>query len=644
MTASADSSRRYVLPENAPLVANLAALWTCEPGLAAAIEELGDVTIEIEPSKSGPATACRMTTGGKRIYLHSRYQPLDEAARLIDTVGAAEHVAFYVLGFGMGYHVQNLFDRASSEAIICVFEPDLEILRAGLSHRDYSKLILSGRVWFFWTLDKPGLFSRLTPQAAMMSMGFQGVVHGPSLQLNPQFYGQVQTWLSEFADFSRTNITTLVLNSKRTSENIARNVGWYVAAASLDRLGGRYRKCPAVIVSAGPSLRKNVGQLKDLAGRAVVIAVQTTLQPLLEMGIEPHFVTSLDYHEICSRFFEKLPGRLKTELVAEAKATRAIFHMHTGPVTMLGNEYAEGLLREMNLNKPMLTPGATVAHLAYYLAEHLACDPIIFIGQDLGFSDGLCYTPGTSYEDVWRPELGRFCTVEMKQWDQIVRDRYILRKVPDYLGRTMYTEERLFTYLQQFERDFGSSRATIIDATEGGVLKQGTRPMKLADAAAMYCTRKLETVPNDHPGVKRDRLGEAKDCLLTRQIESRRIEEIARQTLPLLSEMRDGLDDQARVNRLIAKVDQLRVKMDAYGQTYDLVTQLTQQTELDRFHSDRKLAASRLSGLDRQRHQLDRDIANVEAVIEAAGEFSRLMDESIAAVDLFARDGEREAA
>ena len=143
---------------------------------------------------------------------------------------------------------------------------------------------------------------------------------------------------------------------------------------------------------------------------------------------------------------------------------------------------------------------------------------------------------------------------------------------------------------------------------------------------------------------KRDRLGEAKDCLLKRQIESRRIEEIARQTLPLLSEMRDGLDDQARVNRLIAKVDQLRVKMDAYGQTYDLVTQLTQQTELDRFHSDRKLAASRLSGLDRQRHQLDRDIANVEAVIEAAGEFSRLMDESIAAVDLFARDGEREAA
>jgi hypothetical protein len=168
--------------------------------------------------------------------------------------------------------------------------------------------------------------------------------------------------------------------------------------------------------------------------------------------------------------------------------------------------------------------------------------------------------------------------------------------------------------------------------------------MTLADAAAAYCTRRLDDVPDDHPGLNRDRLGEAKECLAARQIESRRIEEIARQTLPLLVDMREHLDDQGRVNRLIAKVDPLRVKMDAVGRTYDLVTQLTQQTELERFHSDRKLSASRLSGMDRQRHQLDRDIANVAAVIEAAGEFARLMDESIASVNSFAALGEREAA
>ncbi len=77
-----------------------------------------------------------------------------------------------------------------------------------------------------------------------------------------------------------------------------------------DTCSDRYKNRPAVIVSAGPSLRKNKHLLKGLREQAAIIAVQTTLQPLLEMGVEPHFVTSLDYHEICTRFFEKLPSSI----------------------------------------------------------------------------------------------------------------------------------------------------------------------------------------------------------------------------------------------------------------------------------------------------------------------------------------------
>ena len=202
------------------------------------------------------------------------------------------------------------------------------------------------------------------------------------------------------------------------------------------------------------------------------------------------------------RFWEKLPKTLRTELVAEPKASSAIFDLNPGPLSLLGNEFAENLLAEMKLGKARLPSGATVAHLAYYLAEFVGCDPIIFIGQDLGFSDGLCYAPGTSYEDVWRPELSRFCTMEMKQWEQIVRDRGILRKIPDHQGNQTYTEERLFTYLQQFERDFLRSPRKIIDATEGGVLKRGATNMPFAAAIEQFCTRPLEILPSEHPGLR----------------------------------------------------------------------------------------------------------------------------------------------
>src|SRR6187200_400227 len=171
--------------------------------------------------------------------------------------------------------------------------------------------------------------------------------------------------------------------------------------------------------------------------------------------------------------------------------------------------------------------GATVAHLAYYVAEHLGCDPIIFVGQDLGFSDGLCYAPGTSYEDVWRPELSRFSTAEMKQWEQIVRERHILRRIPDHEGRPMYTEERLFSYLQQFEQDFARSPATIIDASEGGAAKRGTQVMPLAEVIERYCNYPLPSSPLSHTGSTFSRFEEAAECLRKRREEAREIEAVA---------------------------------------------------------------------------------------------------------------------
>ena len=361
----------------------------------------------------------------------------------------------------------------------------------------------------------------------------------------------------------------------------------------------------------------------------MIVAVQTTLKPLLEMGVEPDFVTSLDYHDICTRFFENLPEKLCTELVAEPKASDRIFELFPGRVSLLGNSYAEGLLREMKIEKAVLTAGATVAHLAYYLAEHLGCDPIIFVGQDLGFGDGLCYAPGTSYEDVWRPELSRFCTVEMKQWEQIARDRNILRRIPDIHGNAIYTEERLFTYLQQFERDFTQTQTKIIDATEGGARKRGSEVMTLSDALEQFCEHDVERVRDEIPRRSRGLEAVARECIIHRRAEAEKIRDISEKTLPLLRQVREHLADQNRVNQLIASIDSLRGEMNTLGQTYDLITQLTQSSELRRFQADRQIAAAKLKGMERQRKQVSRDIENVESLMGAVEPFIQLMDEVI---------------
>jgi hypothetical protein len=624
------SPQSYVLPPDAPLLANLAALWPVNPELAGELESLGDdPAYAIEPARNGQPTLSLPAADGRHIYLHSRFEPRQEAERLVAPVLGHDKPILYILGLGLGHHLQALLQSAGEETIFCIFEPDLRMIWTALSCIDFSELVAARRLVFLWKADKSDILSRLTTHSVFISLGPQVVSHAPSIRLQPAFFKQVEIWLDELASYIRTGMNTLVLNSAKTAENIAANIGWYAAAPSSDRLKDRYKNQPAVIVSAGPSLRKNKHLLPGLEERAVLIAVQTTLQPLIEMGVRPQFVTSLDYHEICSRFFEKLPKGLPTELVVEPKATDAIFRLFDGPLTVLGNEFAESLLREVGLGKPVLPAGATVAHLSYYLAEYMGCDPIIFVGQDLAFTDGLCYTPGTSYEDVWRPELSRFCTLEMKQWEQIVREKYILRKVPDQQGNPIYTEERLFMYLQQFERDFGKSRSKIIDATEGGALKRGAAVMPLQEAIDTYCGRPLQSVPADHPGLNWENLSACVSSLARRAEEAGEIADISRRTLPLLEEIRDHLGDQGRVNRVIARVDQLRAKMKELGRTYDQVTQLTQQTELERFKRDCKVAASGTAGADRQKLQVERDIENVQALITAAEAFGKLMRQTI---------------
>src|SRR5690242_14538845 len=258
MSTTSDPSLRFVLPDDSPLLANLAALWAHEPKLAAAIEELDETpSYRVEPSKSGVPTVSIPTDDGKSIHLHSRYQPLDEARRLIDPLPLDTCIVFHVHGFGLGYHVEQLFESASNEAMICIFEDDLLRLRTAFEQRDFSTLIRSNRVIFFWQLDKAALFTRLMSQSATIAMAFEKVEHPPSMQLAEDFHRQMLTWCDEFKAFAKTNISTLVLNGRRTAENVTRNLAWYVACPSLSRLKDAYKGKPAVIVSAGPSLRKN---------------------------------------------------------------------------------------------------------------------------------------------------------------------------------------------------------------------------------------------------------------------------------------------------------------------------------------------------------------------------------------------------
>src|SRR5438552_3381399 len=104
------SEENVFQPQDSPYLANLAALWAANAELAATIETLGDEESYVtESSKAGAHTIALPCAGGGNIYLHSRYEPLEEAAKLAHTITTEDRAAFFIYGFALGYHVQALF-------------------------------------------------------------------------------------------------------------------------------------------------------------------------------------------------------------------------------------------------------------------------------------------------------------------------------------------------------------------------------------------------------------------------------------------------------------------------------------------------------------------------------------------------------
>ena len=231
--------------------------------------------------------------------------------------------------------------------------------------------------------------------------------------------------------------------------------------------------------------------LSEIKNRAVICAVQTTLKPLLQHGIKPDFVTSLDFHEVSKQYFEGAGDLADIHLVAEPKANWKVIDHYPSMVSLLDNEFARMLIGDNLARRDGLPAGATVAHLSFYLARYMGCDPIIFIGQDLAFTGHVFYVPGVETHRTWRSEINRFNTMETKEWERIARNRPVLRKTIGNDGKEIYSDELLFTYLEQFEKDVVGTQARVINATEGGARIRGMEISTLREVIDDWCTKDI---------------------------------------------------------------------------------------------------------------------------------------------------------
>lgn len=631
------TSTETAIAGNELFLRNMRVLWRRDPALAVLVDAVEDEDrMLVESAKNGEATAKVTLPDGKSVYLHSRHDPGAEAKKWTNAIDRDGKFCFVVSGIGLGHHIRALFDLLHDDGIIVCVEPSIQLVATALTCVDLAEMIDADRLVLLVDDDKARLHQRLKKHSTLIMLGTQFAKHTPSVRRDQPGSNRIHAALTEFVTFSRMSLLTLLGNARITCKNIAMNLPNYVATPPIDLLQDRFRGCPGIVISAGPSLSKNLDQLGALKGRAVLLAVQTTLRPLTRQGIVPDFVTSLDFHEMSSKFYEGVEGLENVHLVAEPKATWHVTDTYPGPISLLDNHWARLVAGDDLAGRSGLSAGATVAHLAFYLAVYMGCDPIIFVGQDLAFSGHVFYVPGVEIHRAWRGEINRFNSMEQKEWDRIARNRPILRKVVGNDGTQLYTDELLFTYLEQFEKDIRAVPATVVNATEGGARIRGTSVMSLAEAAKRFCKTPIDPARFDYRK-QANWWDESKLAALKKVLESRlasldEVEQVCDELLGLFEELSELTGDPTRFNKKIVRVDELRVKVHQDTRAYEMVNAATQIAELRRFRADRMISAASSDDAQRAKRQIQRDSEFIASVRDGAKDVRRMLEDSLVRV------------
>lgn len=619
---------------------NLAALTSSSPLTIDAVRDAAPAS-DLELFESDEHRAITGVYGGRS--LGSRRRPLTEASRLAESLDPKAAGAIVILGFGLGHHVRAVAERCRNKSLIIVYEPDVQLLRAVLERIDHSAWLRQAQVILATDPDDAAtLTASLRRYEAMVAFGARIVEHPPSRhRLGESATRFCQTFTRTLAA-TRTMVVTTLVQSEITCSNFLNNARAYVENPGVADLVNRCAGFPAITVAAGPSLARNIELLKTpgLRDRCVIIAAQTVLKPLLAIGVRPHFVTALDFHEISARFYEGLTAEDvdDTTLVIEPKAHPATVRAYPGPKRLPQEQILDLLLGPIAGHHGMIRSGSTVAHLSYFLARLLGCDPVILTGQDLGFTDGLYYANGAAIHRVWSAELNPFRTLEMLEWERIARHRRQLRKIKASDGGEIYTDEQMATYLSQFERMFlEDERAgkTIIDATEGGAAKSNTVRMPLAKAIERHAPANGRTLPDLSPpatNAEESRWSEAVERIRAIRRDVVRLEQISRETASLLNQMLEHHDDTPLVNKLIRKAHKLRDQASQLNPAFAIVQRINQMGAFKRVRADRDLMLSEnLTPREVQRRRIERDRENVQWIGDAAEAMVRLLDEAAGA-------------
>lgn len=230
---------------------------------------------------------------------------------------------------------------------------------------------------------------------------------------------------------------------------------------------------PALIIAAGPSIRekKHLKLLAERGFKGKIFSCDRMLVPCLEHGIVPDYVTSVDGNrELIIKWFddpivddyaEDIIGLFTTTSAPNAvrrfKEAGGEIHWFHGMLDQFYELDSVSSFLNYMTGSTVVSCGGNVGSATWTLAYYLKCNPLIFIGLDLG------YTKDTPIEETayYKQISVSGASLEQKQLF------YVEGINPDF-GCEYYTDIVFQHYKEALLEMAHLASATTINATEGG--------------------------------------------------------------------------------------------------------------------------------------------------------------------------------
>ncbi|GAF80928.1 unnamed protein product, partial [marine sediment metagenome] len=321
--------------------------------------------------------------------------------------------------------------------------------------------------------NEQGLFDALRPYSLQICCGLH--LYKCSSFDNKDALHNVIKEINKIKQWANLNINTIKYNEKKYINHFFSN--FKENPKYVKHLFNKF-KMPCIIVSAGASLDKNINLLKQK--KSLIITTPPVLNKLNKINIRVDFVVFISPHKPNKEHFKnitKYPPLIfdsgcNQDVISNYKGEKYI-SLDSKPVS----NYINNILDIGNV-----LCGMCVSHYAYNLAVKMGCEPIIFVGQDLSFTNNKSHATCTALN-------------ENKEGDIVI---------DGYFGGKVKTDMLMKSYLDIFESMMRESKTKTYNCTEGGVNIKGMENkslkevlLKLEEVNVISFLKELQLIKDD---------------------------------------------------------------------------------------------------------------------------------------------------